>query len=89
MWVWWMVLVLSFFVYLAWSIAALAQGKYPDFRHDGTEWSVTDAIRSRLAGTYMRFRAVIIDINGDWAELANTHGFASWFDSMRPCLFAA
>ena len=71
-----------FFALLAWSISALAQGVYPSSRHDGTEWSVTDTVRSRLAGLAMRFRAVVIDINGDWAELANTHGFCH---GLIPC----
>lgn len=73
----------------AWSLRALAQGVWPESRHDGQPWRDSDSDRSGRAGQTMCAKAACIYVKGDWAEYAGTLGFPSWGDAMRPCFFYA
>ena len=74
------------FAALAWSFAALLEGRHPLKRHDGSEWQASDVGRASCAGEKCR-RAVCLFIKGDWAELVQRWGFAAWNDQMFPCPF--
>ena len=60
------------FAALAWSFAALLEGRHPLKRHDGSEWQASDVGRASCAGEKCR-RAVCLFIKGDWAELGRDY----------------
>ena len=71
---------------LKWSFAALAQGSFPDARHDGTPFRANgDDCRSPHAGTDMGFKAICLFIKGDWAEYNHSLGLPSCKDGKAPC----
>jgi hypothetical protein len=74
----------SVFLYLAWQIAALAEGRRPSKRHDGSDWKPSDKKRASLAGEIMT-KGACIYIKGDWCEYAQTFAFPAWNDTLRPC----
>ena len=71
----------SFFCFIKWSIESLQEGRFPSKRHDGRE---LDTQRLKKADKEMLFRAVIVDICGDWKEFANSWGLPPW-NSFFPC----
>ena len=56
--------VLSVF---SWSMQALATGKHPTTRHDGTAWGAKESSRAKVAGNDISARAVCCEIRGDWS----------------------
>ena len=75
----------AIFRFIAWSLAAMAEGVYPRARHDGAPWGPRDATRAALAGTPLKLPMCLLFVKGDWAEYAATLGFPSWQDGLRPC----
>jgi len=75
----------AFFRMIAWSLRAIAQGVWPDRRHDSKPWLASDAARAAKAGHAMPFKGALIYIKGDWSEYASTLGFPTWQDGIRPC----
>jgi hypothetical protein len=75
------------FQLLHWSNVAMSTGLHPSRRHDGTIWNESDAARAVLAGQNLGWRAAVVFIKADWAELASTLGFSPWNHSIHPCLF--
>ena len=73
------------FEWLAWSVRALAVGRYPLQRHDGEAWRPSDIERGRKAGQALRLKGCVVYIKGDWSEHNTTMGFPSWRDALRPC----
>ena len=73
------------FSFLEWSFRALAQGRYPECRHDSSPWQLGDESRDARSGERMQYRACLMYIKGDWAEYATTLGLPSWQDGLRPC----
>ena len=71
--------------YVAWCLAALAEGTWPARRHDRKPWQPTDEARATKAGTPLGVKAALIHIKGDWMEFATTLGLPSWNDGLRPC----
>ena len=71
-----------------WSLAALADGRYPALRFDGA-WRDSDSKRIALAGQPMRYRMVVLYVKGDWSEYASTLGLPAWNDGIRPCFECA
>ena len=71
----------AFFDFVRWSLEALQAGRWPARRHDGGE---LDAARLAKASTDMLFKAVVIDICGDWKEFSASWGFPAW-NSYFPC----
>lgn len=76
------------FLFLRWTLSALARGEYPAGRHDGTPWRAEDAKRAEAAGRPLP-RGVVVALKGDWAEFALTLGFPTWAHNAHPCLFCA
>ena len=73
--------------WLAWSVKALAEGTYPEQRHDKAPFSDnSDTERLELAGKRMIMRCCLLYIKGDWMELCTTFGFPNWGDSLRCCV---
>ena len=73
------------FMFLRWSLLALARGIFPPTRHDGKPWASADAVRCGTAGKYLPCRAAVVFIKGDWAEYSATLGFPNHADGLRPC----
>ena len=56
---------------LAWSLLALAHGKYPNKRHDNKEFNtssrVGDRKRGRLKNKKLKLRGACLQLRGDWS----------------------
>ena len=61
------------------------QAKTPTSRHDGSPWIPRDDKRKALSGTDMAFKALVMDIQGDWAEFPFSCGFLAWTSKHHPC----
>ena len=72
--------------FLRWSAEALAAGRHPTTRHDGSPWAASDSVRAVVAGLTFPWRAAFVWLKGDWAEFAYTWGFPSWASAQHPCL---
>ena len=70
--------------YVAWGLSALAEGRYPPCRHDGSSWAPTDPNHG-LAGQGLGFCAAVVMVKGDWAEFTKTLGFPAWNAVTHPC----
>jgi hypothetical protein len=70
---------------LAWSLRAMAVGKWPSTRHDLEPWLDTDKLRSARSGEDLPFKAAVIFIKGDWSEFSHSLGLPTWQDGLRPC----
>ena len=75
----------AFFDFVRWSLEALQAGRWPARGHDGRN---LDAARLAKAGTDMKFKAIVIDICGDWKEFSASWGFPAW-NSYFPCFCCA
>ena len=75
----------AFFRLVVWFLLALAAGRFPCERHDGTPFPPSDKARAELAGKSLPFKAACIFVKGDWSEFSTTFGFPSWADGLRPC----
>lgn len=75
---------------LAWSLKALAEGRRPEQRHDGTAWDPSDPIR-RLAGELgdVLPTAALVWLKGDWAEVHHSLGLPSVSSTHSPCPLCA
>ena len=71
---------------LAWSFEALAGGKHPQTRHDGSAWG-KDVGRSSLAGTELGFKVALVLVKFDLAELSPSFGFPSVASKNHPCIY--
>ena len=72
------------FLFLNWSLRALASGFFPSEFMSGP-FSPDDERRIGLAGLPLALWAALIIIEGDWAEYAHTMGFPTWADLSSPC----
>ena len=75
----------AIFTAFAWSMAALAAGRWPDCKHDGSAWLPDEAGYSKK-GQPLR-KAAVVEVRGDWAEFNKSLGFASWKTKLYPCCF--
>ena len=56
---------LGIHLYLKWTLSALLHGRWPDTRHDGSEWQEADGFRKVLAGSLLGVRACVVMIKSD------------------------
>lgn len=70
---------------LDWSFKAMAQGRRPEYRHDGTDWRDTEQERAQLSGERLGWRAAVMSIKNDMMEFVTSFGFPSWGDASNPC----
>jgi len=77
--------VFSLFTMLRWSLQSLINGTFPHHRHDSQTWQQEDADRAEKAGSELGFRAIVLDIVGDWSEIAHRWGLPSWASKESPC----
>ena len=77
----------SIWSFVLWGLRALAAGAFPQARHTGAEWLVSDEVRESLAGKPLGFRGALVQIRADWAEIANSMGMRNWNHVVRPCPF--
>ena len=68
---------------VAWSLRALAKGKYMSLSHDGQELPED---RRVLADKDFGFRASVLYIKGDWMEYASSLAFPTWASAFDPCM---
>ena len=71
---------------LAWSFEALAVGKHPQTRHDGSPWG-EDVGRSSLSGAELGFKVALVLVKCDLAELSPSFGFPGVTSNIHPCLY--
>ena len=73
--------------FVAWSLQALVEGRFPRRRHDGCEFATegADAQRACYAGDEMGFKCILLAIKGDWSEYLHTYAFPSWGHAEHPC----
>ena len=64
----------AIFEVVAWSLRFLQIGSYPAHRHDGSAWLPSDASRAKKTGP-LEFRAVLVEIRGDWDFYSKTLHF--------------
>ena len=74
--------VLSVF---SWSMQALATGKHPTTRHDGTAWGAKESSRAKVAGNDIGARAVCCEIRGDWSFFKHILGMPGWNEKLNCC----
>ena len=80
-------------LWLRWSLEALAKGKWPNGRHNCElddnllpgGWRPEDSARSAKAGQDLPCAAACVQIRADWAEMSTRLGAASWSTSSDPC----
>ena len=72
--------------FLRWSVEALAAGRHPTSRHDGTPWQASDSARAVVGGSTFPWRAALVWVKGDWAALTTDWGFPTWQSNTHPCL---
>ena len=75
------------FHYVSWCLHALAAGTWPRGRHDGSDWRPEDQFRASNADKALGFRAVVVDIMGDWSEFALRWALPNWSSALAPCPF--
>jgi hypothetical protein len=70
---------------LRWSFECLANGVYPQSRHDGAPWreAAGDSIRAAMSGTAFAFRCPLVMIKGDMMEHVTSIGLTH-FVSVGP-----
>ena len=70
-------------IYLAiyWSLEAALKGEKPSIRHDG---SCLDEARLGVAGNKVKWKFILIDVVGDWAEIVARWAFPPW-NATVPC----
>jgi hypothetical protein len=74
--------------WLVWCLSSLILGRYPSSRHDGKAWTPNDDLaRAATAGTQFGFKAIVLQIRGDWAEFTHSMGFVPWNAVDHPCMF--
>lgn len=71
--------------FLAWSLEALAGGRFPRTDVSGESFP-EGSERADLAGKALGFKCAVVQVKGDWAEFSHSFGFASWSSSKHPCL---
>ena len=73
----------AIYAFLSWSFRCMAQGFFPDCRHD---FRPLDATRAAKAGTALGWVGALLQIRADWAEWANSIGVFPWSHNSAPCL---
>ena len=74
------------FAWLRWCVQVLANGFYPEQRHDGTAWDPeVEPLRADRAGQPLPFKAAVCQLRADWAEIAHTLAVPQWSSGRHPC----
>ena len=73
-------------LWISWCIDCMAQGRFPDRRHDGTLFTdMCDELRASAKTGALKFVSAVIKLKGDWAEFCERFGFPTWKSGIRPC----
>ena len=70
-------------VWLRWSLEAMAHGRWPTARHDGSAFQGRGNTRAAMAGDPL-VKAALVYILGDWAGTSHEWGFPGWTDVLNP-----
>ena len=65
------------FEIFAWSLAALAAGKFPHGRHDGEDWGPLDKKRKKQAGSDL-IHGALLELKGDWKHMSFCFSVPGW-----------
>ena len=71
------------FQLFGWSLQCLFHGKFPEVAHDGAPFQ--DGYRKRLAGQAMGFRALLLEIKGDWEFYSDVLHLPRWNNTEGIC----
>ena len=66
----------------SWSMIQLLHGKMPSVRHDGADFTSSDASRKKLVGKAIPLKAVLVQVRGDWAFYKGVFNFPAWSNEM-------
>ena len=66
--------------WLHWNFKALAAGRAPAARHDGSPWGDFGVTPGEIL-----IKGAVVQIKADWAEIVNTLGFMGWGSLLHPC----
>jgi hypothetical protein len=75
-----------FMLWLHYCFSCLAEGLFPQSRHDAKPWSKQDATRAMSAGSPLGCRGILLQLRGDWAEFCERLGYPNWRSFTRPCI---
>ena len=71
---------------IVWSLEALASGRWPRARHDGSPWQAGgDAVRAKMAGKPLGLRGCLVEVRGDWAFYKLVFSFPQWNEKAGMC----
>ena len=73
------------FLWLRWALEVLKAGRHPEARHDGQPFSDQEPSRQRKAGKSLGFRAAVLQLRADWAEISHTFQVPQWSSGQEPC----
>lgn len=74
------------FEFIRHSFEALAEGRYPEAKCDGSDWGPGEERRRASANTQVAAPCCLLQIRGDWAEFAHSLGFTTWNSVFFPCM---
>lgn len=74
----------AIFEIIAWSFKCLFGKAFPDTRHDGTPWIVTDKYRATCSGP-LCVRGALLQCRGDWAFFKEVFNFPAWNAKLSMC----
>ena len=76
----------AMFLWLRWTLKALATGVRPEHRHDGNAWDQDlDERRAAAAGSRLSFVGAVTQLRADWGEIAHTMAVPQWSSHSQPC----
>eukprot|EP00969_Alexandrium_andersonii_P079020 3484878-Alexandrium_andersonii.AAC.1 len=64
----------------------MAEGRYPESRHDDRAWLPSDDVRTAISGKPLPWRAAVVFLKGDWAEFSHSLGLPTWSSNSHPCM---
>ena len=72
---------------VAWSFRCLAEGKYPECRHDGSDFqsALSDSRRSKKSGQSLGLQGLLTEARGDWKMYKETFRLPGWQDKGNCC----
>ena len=77
------------FVWLKWALTILREGRHPAQRHDKQAWAMHEEKRLQNAGQRFGWKAAVLQLRADWAEIAHTLQVPQWSSAKEPCFLCA
>ena len=61
--------------FLHWSLMCLKERVFPNTRHDGKPWWLSDRAREAMGLIQMKYHCLLLQLKGDWAEICHFGAF--------------